>query len=213
MPWNVSSAIGSRQGSIVHGRGFASSIGGFSASAGAPSSLPPVGVGPSSVGRRASRIPSASPLVGRGRQRHSSLELPPGDDDDELLGGRRISDDQALEDFQLYGPAAAVDTQTAGQSQWMRATLNQEAENFLEFIKAGITALPAYADEDEDELSGESSSKSSVSFEQLLPPTQHSKIVAAQALHHLLALATKSLITVRQDSSYGSIDLSLPARV
>ena len=95
----------------------------------------------------------------------------------------------------------------------MRATLNQEADNFLEFVKAGITALPANASDDEDELSREGPSKSSVSFEQLLPPTQHSKIVAAQALHHLLSLATKSLITVRQDTPYGSIDLSLPVGV
>lgn len=207
MPWNISSAIGSRQGSVVHGRGFAGSIGGFPTSAGVPSSLP------LSLDRRASRIPSASPLVGRGRQRYSSLELPPGEDDDELLGGRHMSDDQALDDFQLHGPAAAIDTQTAGQSQWMRATLDREANNFLEFVKAEITALPAHASDDEDELSGDRLPTFSVSFERLLPPTQHSKVVAAQALHHLLALATKSLITVRQDSPYSSIDLSLPAGV
>ncbi|KAF6219582.1 hypothetical protein HO133_004051 [Letharia lupina] len=213
MPWNISSAVGSRQGSVIRGRGFAGSIGGFPTSAGAPSSLPPVAAGPSSQDRRASRILSASPLLGRGRQRYSSLENFPVEDDDELLGGRQISDDQALDDFQLYGPAAAVDTQTAGQSQWMRATLNQEANNFLEFVKAEITALPAHASDDEDELAGDGLSKFSASFERLLPPTQHSKIVAAQALHHLLALATKSLITVRQVLPYGSIDLSLPAGV
>ncbi len=95
----------------------------------------------------------------------------------------------------------------------MRATLNQEANNFLEFVKAEITALPTLASDDEDELSRDGPSLSAVSFERLLPPTQHSKIVAAQALHHLLALATKSLITVRQDSPYGSIDLSLPTGV
>lgn len=95
----------------------------------------------------------------------------------------------------------------------MRATLDREANNFLEFVKAEITALPAHASDDEDELSGDSLPTFSVSFERLLPPTQHSKVVAAQALHHLLALATKSLITVRQDSPYGSIDLSLPAGV
>lgn len=212
MPWNISSAIGSRQGSIAHGRGFGSSIGGFPTSAGAASSLPAVG-GAGSLDRRASRIPSASPLIGRGRQRYSSLEIPPAEDDDELLGGRHISDDQAVDNFQLYGPAAAVDTQTAGQSQWMRATLNREANNFLEFVKAETKTLPAPASDGEDELSGDAFPASSVSFERLLPPAQHSKIVAAQAMHHLLALATKSLITVRQDLSYGSIHLSLPVGV
>ena len=212
MPWNISSATGSRQGSVLHGRGFASSVGGFPTSAGASSSLPRIGAGPSSADRRVSRMPSASPLIGRDRHRYSSLEISPGEDDDQLLGGRHLSDDQALDDFQLYGPAAAVDTQTAARSQWMRSALNQEAKNFLEFVKAEITALPAHASDDEDELSGDVS-KFSVSFEQLLPPTQHSKIVAAQALHHLLALATKSLITIRQEHSYGSIDLSLPVEV
>ena len=212
MPWNISAAVGSRQGSIGRGHHLASSFSGFPTSAGARSSLLSVG-GAGSLGRRTSRIQSASPLVGRGRQRYSSLEVPPGQNDDELLGGRSISDDQAIENFQLYGPAAAVDTQTAGQSQWMRVTLNQEANNFLEFVKAEITAVPTFGSDDEDELSGNGLSKSSVSFERLLPPTQHSKIVAAQALHHLLALATRSLITVRQESPYGSIDLSLPAGV
>ena len=204
MPWNLSSAVGSRQNSIAHGRGYAGSIGGYPTSAGAPSSLPPVGTGPGS---------SASPLIGRGRQRYSSLELPPGGDNDDLLGGPHISGDPALDDFQLYGPGAAVDTQTAGQSQWMRATLNQEANNFLEFVKAEITAAPAHVSDDEDELSWTADRGVSVSFERILPPTQHSKIVAAQAMHHLLVLATKSLITVRQDSPYGSIDLSLPVGV
>lgn len=95
----------------------------------------------------------------------------------------------------------------------MSATLDQEANNFLGFVKAEIRALPAHANDDEDELSGDGLPKISVSFERLLPPTQHSKIVAAQALHHLLALATKSLITVHQDSPYSSIELSLPAEV
>lgn len=205
--------MGSRQGSIARGRGFASSLGGFPTSAGAPSSLPPGGAGPSSVDRRASRIPSASPLVGRGAHRYSSLEFPIGDDDDELLGGRPISDDQALDDFQLYGPAAAVDTQTAATSQWIRGTLNQEANNFLDFVKVKISAIPAPTDEEEDELSGYGLSRSSVTFEELLLPTQNSKIVAAQALHHILALATKNLINVRQETPYGSIDLSLPVGV
>ena len=95
----------------------------------------------------------------------------------------------------------------------MRATLNQETDNFLEFVKTKIAALPANASDDEDELSRGGPSMSLVSFEQLLPPAQHSKIVAAQALHHLLSLTTKSLITVRQDVPYGSIDLSLPGGV
>ena len=213
-PWNVSSALGSRHGSVARGHGFASSVGGFPTSAGQPSSLPGLGgAAPSSLDRRASRIPSASPLDNRGRGRYSSLELPHHEDDDELLGGRLNSSDQALDDFQLYGPAAGVDTQTATQSQWLKATLDQEAHNFLEFVKAEISTLPSPTDEDEDELSGDRQSKTSVQFEQLLPPAQHTRVVASQALHHILALASKSLINVKQMEAFGPIDLSLPPNI
>ena len=217
MPWMPSSALGSlgsHQGSIVHGRGFASSVGGFLTSAGAPSSLPGIGgAGPSSIDRRTSRIPSASPLVGRGRERYSSLELPIHEDDDDLLSGRLASSDHALDEFQQYGPAAAVDTQTAADTQWMKATLNQEAQHFLDFVKAHIRTIPASADEDEDEISGTGQPKDSVLFEDLLPPMQHSKQVASQALHHILALATKGILEVKQNEPYGPIDLSLPPSV
>ena len=213
-PWNVSSALGSRHGSVARGHGFASSVGGFPTSAGQPSSLPGVGgAAPSSLDRRASRIRSASPLDNRGRGRYSSLELPPHEDDDELLGGRLNSSAQALDDFQLYGPAAAVDTQTAAQSQWIKATLDQEAHNFLDFVKNEISVVPAPTDEDEDELSGDGRSKTSVQFEKLLPPAQHTRVVASQALHHILALASKSLINVKQMEAFGPIDLSLPPNV
>ena len=209
-PWNVSSALGSRHGSIARGHAFASSIGGLPTSAGPPSSFPGIGGAvPSSLDRRASRIPSASPLDNRGRERYSSLELPTHEDDDELLGDRLNPIDQALDDFQLYGPAAAVDTQTAMQSQWIKATLDQEAHNFLEFVKAEISIVPAPTDEDEDELSGDGQPKVSVQLQQLLPPARHTRVVASQALHHILALASKNLINVKQTQAFGPISLSL----
>ena len=158
-------------------------------------------------------MPSASPLDHRGRERYSSLELPLHEDDDELLGGRLNSSEQALENFQLYGPAAAVDTQTAVQSQWIKATLEQEAHNFLEFVKTEISAVQPPTDEDEDELSGDGQPTTSVLLEQLLPPAQHTKIVASQALHHILALASMNLINVKQMQAFGPIDLSLPPDV
>ena len=126
------------------------------------------------------------------------------------MGDLPLSDDQALEEFQLYGPGAAVDTQTAADSQWLRSTLNQETSNFLAFLKAQITILPSPEDGEEDELAGPSQPKASISFEELLPPQQNTKIVAAQALYHVLSLATKTLITVEQDPADGPIVLSLP---
>lgn len=186
---------------MARGHGIPSSAGGFSLSARRQSST---SVLRGSVDRRVSRIPSASPLVGRGLQRGSSLELRTHnrDDDDELLGGQDISFSNAEDEFQLYGPAAGVSTQVAAESQWMRATLDQESNNFLEFVKTHVAQKVADTD-------GES--HRSVHFQDLLPASQHSKIVAAQAFHHVLTLASKGLIDVQQDLPYGPITLGLPS--
>lgn len=210
-PWNRSASLrGFRQGSITRGQGFPSSIGGFATSGGRPSSLPPI-VGPGSLDRRASRITSASPLLGRGPEHYSDLEIPHFDDN-ELLGGPSTS--VAGDDFQLYGPAAGVDTQTAAQSQWLRATLDTESNNFLEFIETEISRKAAAAHEAGENLPIGLIAPNSVFFEELLPPTQHTKIVAAQALHHVLALATKSLIRVnQQEQHYDPISINLAAGI
>ncbi|KAL8820167.1 MAG: hypothetical protein Q9223_001557 [Gallowayella weberi] len=200
------SARESRYGSVGRGQGFGSSIGGFTTSGGRPSSLPVVG-GPGSMDRRASRITSASPLVGRGQERFSDLEVPQFDEN-ELLGGPSTS--VAGDDFQLLGPAAAVDTQTAAQqSQWMRATLDTESSNFLDFVKDEISGRVAAANEVGDEASEAAAAPTSVVFEELLPPAQNSKVVAAQAFLHVLALATKGMLEVEQNEDYGPIQLGL----
>lgn len=205
-PWNRSASLrGSRQGSVGQGHGFASSIGGFATSGGQRSSLPPIaGVG--SMDRRASRITSASPLTGRGPEREGELDIPHFDEND-LLGGPPTS--IAGDDFQYYGPAAGVDTQTAAQSQWLRAALDSESQNFLQFIQTEISNKAAAAQEAGNELPGDITVLDSVFFEELLPPTQNTKIVAAQALLHVLALKTKSLIKVDQREHYGPIKLGL----
>lgn len=212
MPWNVTASIhGSRHGSLPRGRGYASSLGGFPSSAGGPSSAPPIAGIPGSLDRRGSRITSASPLVGRGLERLSSLELPTHEGDDDLLGAHVSSSEQGGGDFQLYGPAAGVDTQTAAQSQWTKAALDQESLNFLEFVKADIASKAAPAGEEEDELSGDEIARSTVIFEELLPPAEHTKAVAAQALLHVLSLASKNLISVQQPEGYGPIRVGLMA--
>ena len=151
-----------------------------------------------------------------------SLELPGLDDDDLVLGEMSISDDQALDDFQLYGPGAAVDTQTAAKAEWLQATLDQEGSNFLEFVRAEIArkneGLAEVGEEEEEEEEeegdggrdlasdeGQRRRKSTVSFAEMLPPTMHGKVVAAQAFHHVLALATKGLVGVRQEVGFGNI--------
>lgn len=171
MPWNISSSKhGSRP--VSARLALSSAPGGFPSSAGAPSSFAGgigIELGPPPV-RPGSRLTSASPLVGRG------APLPELDDDEE---------------FELYGPAAAVNTQTAQESQWVRVTLDQESSNFLEFLAA------------------ETETVQNVTFEQLLPPEDHTKIVAAQGFLHILALATKGLIKVEQSEGYGDIRVAM----
>ena len=196
LPWNVSASIrGSHFGSVGRGYGPLSSTGGF------PSSVGPTGV--SSVDRRASRMTSASPLLMRGRERYSSLELPVRELHDEAVQVGEALDPNIMEDFELYGPAAAVSTQTAAETQWIKATLNQESQNFLEFVKAEI------ANRRISSLEGGYGAVPSLTFENLLPPSQHSSIVAAQGLHHLLALATKGLLGVHQEVAFGPIIMEL----
>ncbi|KAI9670917.1 MAG: hypothetical protein M1817_003802 [Caeruleum heppii] len=212
MPWNITTSIhGSRQGSSAQtGRGFLSSGLGpaLSSSIGRPGAY----LGPSETGslppRRASRQISASPLFGRGRpsglERFSSLELPEGEEEEINLLGPPISEDrEALEEFQLFGPAAGVDTQTAAQTQFIKETLDWESGNFLDFIRTGIAARQEGASNLEEAVG-----RASVSFEELLLPAENSKMVAAQGFVHTLLLATKNLILVRQDEDYGEIRMT-----
>ena len=235
MPWNISASVhgsrqgsyqGSRQASVARGHGYLSSIGGLP-SVGGPSSLGQLPFMSDPLDRRASRLTSASPLTGCGRPRSrlGSLELPTprkGENDDLL---HHLDNEESNEDFQLYGPAAAVDTQTAAQSQWLKATLDQESTNFLAFVQAEIdatatttTAAAATAGEggdSADELAAADepnfSTNSTVVFQNMLPPPQHTKIVAAQAFHHVLVLATKGLVSVNQNIGFGPIHLGIIA--
>lgn len=197
------SATGSRPGSVTRPFGLPASVGRSGSLVG------PGGGVPSSLDRRASRITSASPLLGRGPQRYSSLELPIPENEDELLGLQEMSASNEAEDFQLYGPAAGVSTQVAAGSQWMRATLDKESGNFLDYVKSEIEGRQMPLTEADGGSTEPTGAPNAIMFEDLLPPTQHTKIVAAQALHHVLALATKGLIEVQQNVAYGPIALRL----
>jgi hypothetical protein len=151
--------------------------------------------------------------------RYSSLELPERakltggeagggsfNDSGMQLGGDDMIDDP---EFQLYGPAAAVDTQTAAQSQWVAAALDTEAHNFLAFLRAEINAQIVAAEGAADRL--EDDDVETVTFQGLLPPEQHSKVVAAQGLLHVLSLATKGVIEVKQEEAFGRIEIGVVA--
>ncbi|KAL2356650.1 Rec8 like protein-domain-containing protein [Cryomyces antarcticus] len=186
MPWNISA---SRRGSSIPRTGVL----GLSASAGGLSSI---GGPPGSLSRRGSRLVSASPLLGRGRP--SDLEELPND----------VAQDQAhLDNFELHGPGAQVDTQTAHQSQWTRQALDNESLNLLDFIETGIEEKSKLIER--GAVGEQVEPSNTVSFEELLPRASNSRIVAAQALLHTLALAAKNLIRVEQQEAFGRITIQM----
>lgn len=189
MPWNVSSRAGSSQTFRATRGTITSSIGG------------PVGgmeIAPFSRQLSGSRHPSASPLFGRGRQRLSSIEIPDQPIPAPSDSGQGILDLPMMEsdDFELYGPAAAVSTQEAAESQWVRSALDSEAHNFLGFLGERLET---------------DAERHEIAFEELLPPSQNRAIVAAQGLLHVLSLASKELISVNQSEPFGNITIRMAA--
>ncbi|EXJ63597.1 uncharacterized protein A1O5_11358 [Cladophialophora psammophila CBS 110553] len=209
MPWNIS---GSRQSSAQPlGSGLiprlSSSVGGLYGGM----ELGP----PSTLGKRGSRLTSASPLLGRGLaslSRQSSQG--PLDASRVTNNGDEFADLDAQlgadidPDFELYGPSATVDTQTAAQSQWVAATLEKEAYNFLSFVN---TKIQEKGEQWEDVVAEERGARQAkITLDELLPPTQNSPIVGAQALLHVLALTTKGLLKVSQaDGFAAAIEISV----
>ncbi|OAT13332.1 Rad21/Rec8 N terminal domain-containing protein [Blastomyces gilchristii SLH14081] len=247
MPWNITASIrGSQPGSSIHSRQFLPSVGGYS-SIGGPRSIASGGGhdgsvmgGPSTtaLGRRMGRMTSASPLAGRGMMGPGMGDISIMDDgefdirsnlgdnmdlDSSVTGRGELASTRSHhhDSFELYGPSAAVDTQTAAESQWLAATLDQESANFLDFVKSKIgeagekkVNAPAAAagtvesgghENDHDNAIAPTTTVE-ISFSTLLPSTVNSRIVATQALLHTLTLATKGALHVRQEKGIRSED-------
>jgi len=192
MPWNVSQSLNSHQ------RGITSSL---------PGRLPSIG---------SHRFTSASPLVGRGAPLPSDMGQFDMLDDDQILYGRddneSIDDDAAIRkrdsqnprisssqaeaaEFEIYGPAAHVDTQTAAASEWVRDVLDRESVNFFDYVCNMISEKYG----DDLVLAELNEGDKNVTFEELFHPNTNSKMVAAQAFYHVLSLATKNRVRVTQD--------------
>ncbi|RAH84692.1 hypothetical protein BO86DRAFT_356290 [Aspergillus japonicus CBS 114.51] len=239
MPWNITASIhSSRQESIA--RNILPGIGSVS-------DFSSHGFSDAGLLRPRSRLTSSSPLAGRGFpfdiEALDKLQLP----------GHELEDVNMFEDFDISqylhteaeaehgrvdrnnavdaiaaepGPPSASLRTHGDDSQ--RSTLDQESLNFLDFLTAKIAALAPVDEGDGRDLVHPSSSyfsgiKRTMHFSSLLPPAKTSRIVATQGLMHILALATKGLLTVHQDEAqylggekygelylYGEICLSLP---
>lgn len=171
MPWNISASL---QGSI-RGQHFGS-ISGSSA-------------------RPRGRLTSASPLAGRnypdGRDRHSSLSIPNvGDDLDEL---EQLDITQYLEG-ELAPDNEDISTLTARRMSMLdriTSTLDTESLNFFDFIQMKL---------DETPTESASTTPGVITFSELLPPTETTRIVAAHGFMNVLTLATKGVLLVSQES-------------
>jgi meiotic recombination protein REC8 len=179
MPWNVSASLHSYQ------RGASSSHHGYG--------LGPAGHHP----------PITSPLVGRGSALPGPLEQF-SQQEDEIMNGceddSRLQPGHSQAEFEMFGPAAQVDTQTAADSQWVRDALAREAGNFFEYV---LNTISEKAGEElgEGMHAGAASNGKFTTFEELFDPVHNSRIVAAQAFYHVLTLATKNRIWVEQDGN------------
>lgn len=243
MPWNLSASqrssalLGVRQrresraGSVLSGQlGAGAGVGWASGPGRRLTSASPLFGRGSLLGRErlGSLVPAmASAGVGAASGGPSSTSGIYGADD---LGGIGIDDDafqppgtQDAEGFEQYGPAANVETQLAATSQWVRQTLDREAENFMEFVESAVvdkrrawlaenTDVDVAALDVEELLENAVEKKERVEFEELLPPRENTNVVAAQGLLHALTLASRGLLVVVQKEDFGAIELGLVER-
>ncbi|KAF2458390.1 Rec8 like protein-domain-containing protein [Lineolata rhizophorae] len=202
MPWYAGSLrgssvlrgrAGSRVPSAVSGRvGSAlGATGGFPTSTGGPSSFAgPVG----GLGQgRARETASPSPLARRSGQDRGGISVT---ELEELLG-------EAPE--QRQGEAAGEDVQG----------LDAEGAHFLNFVadcivtKQGARIAAATAAGEDVQMADVLAEVNEVTFEELLPPPQYMRIVAAAGLMNLLGLVTKGVVAVRQDVPFGEIGICI----
>lgn len=169
---------------------------------------------PSSIcsqkGREAgSHAVEGSPLVGRG----SMLPNDPQFNDADMMSfgydglGRNVND-AANEHSSLseFGAAAGVGTQEANTSQFMRNALDREGRNFLGFVER-VAVERGEQDEEEE-------NRRWVEFDSLFEEQDQTKPVAAQAFLHVLTLATKGQVKVKQEGikekvAYGEIRIGV----
>ncbi|KAL4898737.1 Rec8 like protein-domain-containing protein [Aspergillus ambiguus] len=190
MPWNITASVQSSATNPFRGLGSSSRSVVDSAAAAA-------------FGRVRSRLTSASPLAGRGFPYDvegleslatgglgDNMDIDAGDFDLNQYLQTEVAGQDAAE-----SAAAAGKRLSALEEKLERATLDQDSQNFLHFL---VEKLPL--DEYEDPFAGHGLSQSKeTSFWDLLPPMETSRAVATNGLMHVLALATKGFLMVRQE--------------
>ena len=185
MPWNISASI--RGSSAIPRSGRVGMIGSVE------------------QGRHGNRLISASPLHGRGQP--SALEGLKNLTSDADYGG---------DEFGLPGPSSDFPEPTAPleTSARVREALSTEGENFLIFVIETITEkrnrLQANLEPMSDTLQADvATGTDNITFEELLPPAENTKMIACQGLMMVLALGTKGMLDVQQPEHFKEISLKL----
>ncbi|KAF2130883.1 hypothetical protein P153DRAFT_206353 [Dothidotthia symphoricarpi CBS 119687] len=172
----------------------------MSASIRGSSAVPRSGRGGVIGSGRGSRLVSASPLLGRGQP--IGLDVLRSLDSD-AFGG---------DDFGLLGPSSDYPEPAPPlqPSARVREALSAEGENFLTFVTDAITEKRSQAQYMSDDLQAAAIADiDEVSFEELLPPTENTKMIACQGFLMVLALGTKGMLDVQQPLEFGVINLKL----
>lgn len=157
--------------------------------------------------RPGSRMVSASPLHGRGQplglEALKSLES----DGDFGMGG---------DDFAMSGPSSPPTVVGAVPqiSSRVREALSAEGANFLDFVSEAIIEKRNAAQAQMDPMIEVEEAEATfrmdeITFEQLLPPTNNSKMIACQGLMMVLTLGTKGMLDVQQPKDLGDINIKL----
>lgn len=203
MPWNVTASVQSSRhdapGNIFRGLGSVSDF-----SSGREASVGISGIG---LGRPRSRLTSASPLAGRGFPYDIDTLSIPGHHDDDLdkLEGFDLSnyldgDGDLAGIGESHSTAAAARAGPSARSQELQNSLtesvmDQEGLNFLDFLAGKIDSLRGTGETETEAAAA----ADEITFSTLLPVEKTNRAVATQGLMHILALATKGFLRVRQD--------------
>lgn len=151
-----------------------------------------------SRGRHGSRPISTSPLRGRGQPLVFELQHLTSDGD--LVGG----------EFALPGlssdspePEALPDTTSR-----LRKALSAEDENFITYMAEKISEKHNRA----ETKTGVESKADTITFGELLPPKDNTKMVACHGLMMVLTLGSKGMLDIQQPEHFGDIHLGLFVR-
>ncbi|PYH91902.1 hypothetical protein BO71DRAFT_358419 [Aspergillus ellipticus CBS 707.79] len=226
MPWNITASIqSSRQGSatnIFGGLGSDFSSRGFS---------------DAGFGRPRSRLTSASPLAGRGFpfdiEGLNGLSIPGQQGDDMNLDDLDLSQylhtELTAANDGIINENPLADTYPGGipslqamLDDSQKSNLDQESLNFFDFLTTKLATVSTKPDS--EQYDDEVKETKAMTFTTLLPPQKTSRVVATQALMHVLTLATRGILSVHQEAyedlsseeygvryEYGEIHIHIPA--